>query len=266
MPSLSWKKAVRLLGPKLSAEERGSPEWPDSLEFRKIAALQYRGDGTTAGDRKARDNQAALVDALCAAAASGEISTEMRELQRPKFKDEWVPRPPGMGSEAWASEFGVSIRKTEHVVRKVPAGFETYLVHVVSREAFRLWLDAQGEPPSEHVRAWLETTQAAPKPAARGAKRPKKMDMFLSLLEQIESQWEKSGRGKIDRSQWPGTSKELCVLAGQLMPKVFGEADTDSFYQNYPRKVGLNFSHEKGTGAVYEELFPPSSAAKRSAA
>ena len=90
--------------------------------------------------------------------------------------------------------------------------------------------------------------------------------MFLSLLEQIESQWEKSGRGKIDRSQWPGTSKELCALAGQLMPKVFGEADTDSFYQNYPRKVGLNFSHEKGTGAVYEELFPPSSAAKRSAA
>lgn len=107
MPSLSWKKAVRLLGPKLSAEERASPEWPDSLEFWKIAALQYLGDGTTAGDRKARDNQAALVNALSAAVASGEISTEMRELQRPKFKDEWVPRQPGIGSKAWNSEFGV---------------------------------------------------------------------------------------------------------------------------------------------------------------
>ncbi len=124
----------------------------------KIAALQYQGDGTPAGDRKARDNQTVLVDMLSGAAASGEISTEMRELQRPKFKDEWAPRPPGMGSKAWGSEFGVSIRQTEHVVRKVPAGFETYHVQVVPREAFRLWLEAQGEPPSEHMRAWLASS------------------------------------------------------------------------------------------------------------
>lgn len=145
--------------------------------------------------------------------------------------------------------------------KTVPDGFETVDVELVSKEAFGKWLESQGEPPSEHVRAWIGTMPATPKTATCDSKPLKKMDVFLSLLERIEAAWMESGRGKIDRRQWPGISKDLCILAGQLEPIAFGGSKPDSFYQNYARKADLCFRGETGTAAIYAELFPPDSAA-----
>lgn len=260
MSSLSWKKAARLPGLDLSDDEKASPDWPDAFDFDQVAILQYPDDGTPAGRRRARDDRKALIAALEAAADNHEISIELLSAQVEAFKDVPVRRCPHEGVDKSVDIDPQAWRSIGGRFKTVPAGFETVDVELVSKGAFGRWLEDQGEPPSEHVRAWIGTTQAAPKTAVCDSKPPKKMDVFLSLLERIEAAWMESGRGKIDRRQWPGTSKDLCVLAGQLAPIVFGRSKPDSFYENYARKADLRFSGGTGTDAVYAELFPPDAA------
>lgn len=260
MSSLSWKRASRLLGLNLSDNQKASQDWPNAFDFDQVAILQYPGDGTPAGRRRAYSDRKALIAALEAAADNDEISIELLSIQVPAFKDVPVRRCPYEGIDKSENVDHDYWRSIGGRFKTVPAGFETVDVELVSKSAFGRWLEDQGEPPSEHVRAWIGTTQAATKPAACDSKPPKKMDVFLSLLERVEAAWMESGRGKIDRRQWPGTSKDLCILAGRLMPKVFGKSKPDSFYENYARKAGLRFGGEDGTDAVYAELFQPCAA------
>ncbi len=260
MSSLSWKKAARLPGLKLSDDEKASPDWPDTFDFYQVAILQYPGDGTPMGGRRARDDRKALIAALEAAADNHEISIELLSAQVEAFKDVPVRRCPHEGVDKSVDIDPQAWRSIGGRFKTVPAGFETVDVELVSKGAFGRWLEDQGEPPSEHVRAWIGTTQAAPKTAACDSKQPKKMDEFLSLLERIEAAWMESGRGKIDRHQWPGRSKDLWILAGQLMPNVFGGSNPESFYRNYAKKAGLRFGSENGVAAVYAELLQPDAA------
>ncbi|WP_374495165.1 hypothetical protein [Zoogloea sp.] len=257
MPSLSWSKAVRVLGPKLAPDDKALPDWPSALEFWKIAVLQYPGN-----DRKDRDNQAALIDSLNMAAVGGELSTEKRELQRPIFKDEWVPRRPALGSKAWGSEFGVSIRQTEYEVRKVRDGFETYHVQVVSREAFRLWFDAQGELPSEHVQAWLRPLVLAEEVShgsveSTRVKRKTKHDLVEDWLHECERR-AKDIEVLFDRTKMPGTKNDFLTLLRALDPE-FENTNTVASLDTYLEgRCKFSGGRPKSALPLYARLFPES--------
>lgn len=258
MTEYEWEAICSLWGIRLTAAQRAAG-CPDAFEPYELAIMQrpvIRTSPTRSAELKSQRDILAKIDA---AVTAGTLHASTKARMVPTTKTVTVENYATPRS-AWVTDWGFPPRPPM-VTKTVKTGERQEEYKVIDRAAFRDWLNARGEPPSVHVRAWLGTTEEAPKLAARGAKPPKKMDMFLSLLEQIESEWEKSGRGKIDRSQWPGTSKELCVLAGQLMPKVFGKSKPDSFYENYPRRAGVCFDKEAGTDAIYAELFPPTAAA-----
>lgn len=265
----SWNSALCVAGIHLTTEERAAG-WPDAFTPENLACLQYPWGGSGLEKKTAAGNQRLFIATMLKAIQIGglpaigrtrtEDITEPRQV--PDFFPPGNPYSGGLGSSDWQNRDRPRPMRTV----KIKVGERTVPFFVIERGAFRDWLTKQGLEPSEHTRAWLGTTQAAHHPSARGAKRPKKMDVFLALLEQVESAWVKSGRRKIDRRQWPGTSKELHILAGRLMPEVFGSDDPESFYRNYPKEAGLAFGGEKDTRAVYAELFPPAAADQHNAA
>ena len=156
MSSLSWKRASSLAGLQLSDDQKASPDWPNAFDFQKVAILQYPGDGTPSGGRQARRDRAALIAALKEAAEKDEISVEQLSIQVEAFKDIPVRRCPHEGVDKSVNIDPQSWRDIGGRFKTISAGFETVVIEIVSRANFGRWLEKQGEPPSEHIRAWFE--------------------------------------------------------------------------------------------------------------
>lgn len=257
---LEWLEAADIL--MIRDEARRAAGWPSALSVHDIAYLQF--PDTTAHGWQWRNEQDEARDRLMhvmnASIAAGRLRAEVRKTER--RKPAFVASAPAVGVRSIWSDGGEDALDAQRVARAAydaepDLTIEEYFV--VHREDFASWAGLPEDKRCPHLRSWIGTTKKALPPKKK--KPSKKMEVFLSLLEQIESEWEKSGRGKIDRIQWPGFSKDLCVLAGRLIPNVFGEAIPKSFYENYPKKAGLNFAKQKGVGAVYAEIFPPAPAA-----
>lgn len=232
-------------------------EWPDALTPDQIGALHARNeDGTS--NRAARDE---LADFLQIEIDQGRIDTVTvtqisAEFGITSFWDEKKP-PLQISVQAIPVRDCARALSGFGVGKYLAAWLEPYWLELA---------ESVSKPSGAELAATAPIKQAPKHTEARGTKPPRKMDIFLSLLEEIEGAWMKSGRGTIDRRQWPGTSKDLCVLAGQLMPKAFGKSKPDSFYENYARKAGLCFDRADGMAAVYAELFPADSANHRKTA
>ncbi|RTL41602.1 MAG: hypothetical protein EKK49_01860 [Rhodocyclaceae bacterium] len=126
------------------------------------------------------------------------------------------------------------------------------------------YLDGSGLDLPPILLAWLSPFLGQKEQPAKPVKKQvTKLEQFHNLLSRIEQAWLSSGREQIDRTDWPGTSKELCALAGRLLPEAFGNANPDSFYNNYSKAAKLNFHGDAGVSAIYAELFPAESQAAR---
>ncbi len=260
MTEYEWEAVCSLWGIRFTAAQRAAGS-PDAFEPYQLAIMQrpvIPTSSTRVAEIKRQRDFLAKIDAAVTAGTL-HASTKTRMVPTTKtvtVEDYAAPR------SAWVTDWGFSSRPPM-VTKTVKTGERQEEYKVIDRSAFRDWLNARGEPPSVHIQAWLGSPQAAPKPTARDTKPPKKMDFFLSLLEQVEVAWRDSGRGEIDRHEWPGTSRDLCVLAGQLMPHQFYEMSPESFYSSYPKKAGVLFRKEKGVSAIYAELFPHDGPAAR---
>lgn len=266
MTEYEWEQIQLLYGFKLAQDQQGST-CPDALTPRQLAIMQ-RPFLKTAPDRTAasrsqrqflsRLEEAINFDQLHSLSRTRLVPiTEVRTVE-----NRLAPRSAWQISGGWGSG---SHERPPLVRKTVKTGEREEEYKVVERAAFREWLSARGEPPSSHIAAWLD--EARPAMATKEAG-PMKRDVFLNLLTRIEEAWIASGRAAIDRKNWPGKSKELCSLAGRLLPESFGEMKSDSFYRNYPKKEGVCFSATSGVPAIYAELFPEDGATEgpRSAA
>lgn len=245
---LAWTEACKKL--KLI---QSSNDWPEHLGLGVIGGLYNP------------DEWGILGSALHAAADSGEL-----EVSR---KTQTVEKQVRAAGNIRGCMSGINTVDPARIARFETVK-ETQEIITASAASVARYLDGTGVglPPlllawlSPHLAQGAESEQEVPridstKAAAHRSKPPTKMDIFLGLLKRIEAAWVASGRNAIDRCQWPGTSKQLCILAGKLEPKAFGECKPKNFYENYARQEKLCFSKEDGIDAVYAELFPSDGAA-----
>lgn len=253
---LEWLEAADVL--RIQDDERRSAGWPCEFDLASIASLQHpdtpkHGAGARREQRQARDR---LIEAMKTSIAAGELKAETRrtEIKKAAFH---APQPSaGLGSAAWLSrDFDRQDEQNAARTRRAAQSDVTIVANeIVPREAFAAWGGLPDQKQSELIRAWLRQGVARKSPLKE--KRPTKFEQFQYLLTRVEQAWLGSGRGAIDRREWPGTSKDLCNLAGRLLPGSFEGSNPDSFYRNYPKKAGLAFSGSPGAGDIYAELFP----------
>lgn len=246
---LAWMEACKKL--KLI---QSSNDWPEHLGLGVIGGLYNPDDWDILGG------------ALRAAADAGELEvnretqTVARQVQRGgSIRGVFSGAHPVDPSRMVCVE---TVETTQEIITASAASVARYLEgsDVDFPPLLLAWL-------SPHLAQGAESEQEVPridstKAAARRSKPPTKMDIFLGLLERIEAAWVASGRNAIDRCQWPGTSKQLCILAGKLEPKAFGECKPKNFYENYARQAKLCFSKENDIDAAYAALFPNDGAAE----
>lgn len=161
---LAWEKARRLL-PATGSQTRFLENWPESFTPEELVLLQYPYEGTDTDKRKARGNQAAMLRALKAAIAQGEIETARREITVQHHKEINLFRAP--------------VRHATPQRRlRVKTGEEVLEIPAITRQGCRQWLALEGETPSEHIRAWLGDAPqtVAPASAAKSAMAWDEMD------------------------------------------------------------------------------------------
>lgn len=259
---LSWACASQLLGNSLTTEERAAG-WPEAFAPEILVRLQYPREGSAEEKKQAVRNQRALYGVMTEAMNAGSLPTVERTRmvveykEEPRFRVSRVDPALFLGSSAWHA------RDAQPHMARVETGKRPVAVRMIEARVFRACLLECGKEPSAHIAAWFDAAAGTALPVR--IKKPTKQALFLSLLEHVEEAWRNSGRGEINKNEWPGLSKDLCVLAGRLMPEAFGSMPPEGFYENYAKKAGLRFGGEGGVAAIYAELFPAGRAALRGA-
>lgn len=188
----SWNRALCVAGINLTKEERAAG-WPAAFTPENLTRLQFPWGGSGLEKRAAAGNQRHLIDAISKAIQNGALPAAERTRtedvteshQVPDFYPPGGPRSGGLGSSEWRSRDLPRPMRT--VTKKV--GERTIAFFMIEREAFRGWLAKQGLEPSEHVRAWLDSTEV--KAASRPASKPKVQDSPDARLESILVKLEK---------------------------------------------------------------------------
>ena len=152
---VAWNKAIRTPWVKLSAEERAAG-WPDAFTPENLARLQHPYEGIDSEKKRARRDQAALLDALRASIEAGTLPA----LERSRMEDvtEWRVIPNWNAprhSWDWDGQWPPTVNQP------VKIGERAVTFFVIERAAFREFLAAQGIEPSEHIRAWLRPLEQA---------------------------------------------------------------------------------------------------------
>ncbi|AVR89772.1 hypothetical protein Tharo_2891 [Thauera aromatica K172] len=180
---VAWNKAVRTPWVKLTAEERAAG-WPDAFTPENLARLQHPYEGTDPEKKRARRDQAALLDALRTNIEDGTLPTVERtrtenEMERRAVTNWNAPR------STWARGLFCNDDRPPTVIQPIKVGERTVTCHVIERAAFRDFLAAQGIEPSEHIRAWLrplEQAEARQKEAEPASLTPMKRAAIIKRL------------------------------------------------------------------------------------
>lgn len=295
----SWNRALRVAGINLTNEERAAG-WPAALTPENLARLQFPCGGSGLEKREAAGNQRDLIAAISKAVQGGALPaverTRTEDITEPRqVPDFYPPRSPhsgGLGSSEWRSRDLPRPMRT--VTKKV--GERTIPFFVIEREAFRDWLANQGLEPSEHVRAWIDSTEV--KAASRPASKPKgqdspdaRLESILVKLEKIAAERAEEGhqgeaegakvkrktKGDLvedwlcacesraqelgetfERSQMPGTKAEFLELLRALDPE-FKSMNEVSSLERYLKGL-CTWPGGRPTSArpLYARLFPES--------
>jgi hypothetical protein len=166
--TLAWHRAATLLGlfSGFAAVSRDSgisstlpqvpDDWPDTFRVDQLARLQRPGKDES-------QERAAIERALEADIGAGRLDPAGTER---------VCTFASIGSELSAAMDGLPYRRHFESYRTVPT---------LTREAFAAWLRAQGEAPSEHVRAWFGELPPVDEDAALGRATRKQRADFRRL-------------------------------------------------------------------------------------
>lgn len=257
----SWNRALRVAGINLTNEERAAG-WPAALTPENLARLQFPCGGSGLEKREAAGNQRDLIAAISKAVQGGALPavertrtediTESRQV--PDFYPPRSPHSGGLGSSEWRSRDLPRPMRT--VTKKV--GERTIPFFVIEREAFRDWLANQGLEPSEHVRAWIDSTEV--KAASRPASKPKGQDSPDAQLESILSELEKRAAAlgeSFSVDNMPGSIREFHELCGRLDPVFKHNLESFKRYKKSGRcKWSLAAKANPSAEPLYRRLFP----------
>ena len=153
MSSLAWNDALAACGPAAPfSDKEKAAGWPAAMEVKQLAAIQRP---FASGDSAGRHAREALRKALEAACESGALPshTETRTVHVETEASRKARRDFGMG---WVD------RPLESSMCAPPAVYTSGEVPVVKVRPgdFIQWLEAQGQAPSVHVKAWAAAIAA----------------------------------------------------------------------------------------------------------
>lgn len=207
MSDLSWEKALRVQGFSVTPETKAAG-WPDTFTVRHLALLQYPAEGTDAEKSTARKNQSAIVASMTNAIELGQLKAEKR-IQKVEVTDDST-----LFRRIALSKYGISRgwyeRDFPERIQRSPSPPTTKEVQtwMVTRLAFRDWLDSQGEEPSEHIRAWLRPLEQADESKAKTGRKPSKAREHMARILDALKQFAQENDESFDRYTMPGPHGE----------------------------------------------------------
>lgn len=159
--SFAWNRAKRVMW--LSATARSAPDWPDAFAVIDLARLQFPYEGTDAEKKRARRDQAALIQTINETIAAGTLKAEAHSRTiEPPPNDARLFRPiplPGWHGFGSLEEWRERDRPPRRPAKPASPSVETW--HTIERAAFRDFLASAGIEPSEHIGAWLRPLEQA---------------------------------------------------------------------------------------------------------
>ena len=169
---LRWSDAMAMWGVRMAfTPEQRQVAWPEFMEPRQLAALQYPWGK---GDTERRGLCWKLRDGLIAACAAGQLECTALTVEPPASPaDEDVFRPIPL-SDGWSidpspewterSFLGGTLRTPRRVPQKPqhsPSEATARLEYRIGAHAFATWLHAAHGLPSAHIALWFEVRGVA---------------------------------------------------------------------------------------------------------
>jgi hypothetical protein len=190
----AWHLAMSTLWREFSKDEQ-STGWPETLEPRQLAALQYP---YTIDEPEKKRFFELRAGAILTACKSGELPHTLTTVKV-------IPKPPKSPPQnhfapyEWLARDGL-ITGLKTKSNKQPYDVTTY---VVTAPAFAAWLAAQRETPSKYIAVWFDTVEvnikpeAAPVPTAIPAtvttQTTKRRDLLVPLVEAAQKACDSAG-------------------------------------------------------------------------
>jgi hypothetical protein len=189
-------------------------------------------------------------------------------LERTRMVDETQERCiPDM--RAWRSSFArrglwgePDVPPMKRIIEKV--GEREVHFQFIGRAAFRDFLDKRGEPPSEHIRAWLrplERDEGVHQGEAAAPAKPKRetqTDRVAHWLTECERRAADADK-PFERSNMPGTKAEFLDLLHALdadLKSIKTVASLDRYLSATGCKWPLDASAQPSAAPLYARLFP----------
>jgi len=146
-----WDKAMSVMGCEFTQTEQDAG-WPASMVPRQLASLQRTW---SKGDKQTVDFFTRLLRRIEQACEEGAIqwSTQTRQVRHQITK-----LVPGDQNFATRNVYGEREVKPRQVLVWATKDVQ---VKAITMPAFAAWLDAQGEAPSIHIRAWFDAVGVA---------------------------------------------------------------------------------------------------------
>ena len=176
----AWGGATPLLQ-DLTKDQREAG-WPEYFKPRQVACLQIpwmRGDRASIAATNAFASN--VIEPAC---KRGDLLTETVTMSLPCTETRWVAGDPSFYVRNWEGEKVVKPRQINVTVSKDKP------VVVITAQAFKAWLMADGAAPSKHVQAWFDAVLIASTPVTAavppGESLADRNDRWLTYFETEE--------------------------------------------------------------------------------
>lgn len=274
MTEYEWEQIQLLYGFKLAQDQQGAT-CPDSLTPKQLAIMQRPFLQTAPNRVDARRRQLEFLSRLKEAIDCDQLHSLSRIRLVPitevrTVENRLAPRSAWQISGGWGSG---SHERPPLVRKTVKTGEREEEYKVVERTAFREWLSARGEPPSEHIQAWFaarlahdadteephqdNAAAASEKPLAQPERPKVKRDYVMGVIDRVAAYCEER-KIEFDRHSMPGKASDLLWVMGRLYPDQFEGMLLKTFQDHYkgvcswPRSA----AHQDGARSIYLEVFP----------